>query len=220
MFPAGIRAIFAPAIQMGTRDIIISKCNELFLRYGVKNLTMDDIARELGMSKKTIYLYVSNKADLVKKVMQAHLDREIAFIEEIGKNATNAIEENVRLLTYMSKELQSFNSSVFFELQKYYPESYDLFNVYREKVSLPHILRNLERGISEGLYRDNLDPTIVARIYVYALDILIDQQRFPAKKFNFYTLYMEFVQYHLSGILTPKGTKYLEQSKLLKQIAQ
>src|SRR3954462_676669 len=101
---------------MGPRHTIISKCNELFLRYGVKNLTMDDIARELGMSKKTIYQYVQNKSDLVKKVMQSHLDKEIAYIDEVGKNAQNAIEENVQMLTYMSKELQSFNSSVFFEL--------------------------------------------------------------------------------------------------------
>ena len=205
---------------MGPREIIISKCNELFLRYGVKNLTMDDIARELGMSKKTIYQYVQNKSDLVKKVMQSHLDKELTFIQEVSKNAGNAIEENVRMLTYMSKELQSFNSSVFFELQKYYPESYDLFNEYREKVSLPHILRNLERGIREGLYRGDMDPEIVARIYVYALDILIDQQRFPSKKYHFYILYKEFVNYHLSGILTPKGSKYLEQSKLLKLIEQ
>jgi AcrR family transcriptional regulator len=205
---------------MGPRDIIILKCNELFLRYGVKNLTMDDIARELGMSKKTIYQYVQNKSDLVKKVMQSHLDKELKFIEEVGKNAKNAIEEHMRMLTYMSKELQTFNSSIFFELQKYYPESYDLFNEYREKVSLPHILKNMERGISEGLYRADMNPEIVARIYVYALDILIDQQRFPAKKYHFYNLYKEFVNYHLSGILTDKGAKYLEQSKLLKLLEQ
>jgi len=205
---------------MSPRTIIISKCNELFLRYGVKNLTMDDIARELGMSKKTIYQYVTNKSDLVKKVMQAHLDKEIAVIAEVGKNAKNAIDENVRMLTYMSKELQTFNSSVFFELQKYYPDSYDLFNEYREKVSLPHILRNLERGIEEGMYREDIDPEIVARIYVYALDILIDQQRFPAKKYHFFNLYKEFVNYHLAGILTAKGAKYLEQSKLLKLLEQ
>lgn len=207
-------------IIMGPRDIIILKCNELFLRYGVKNLTMDDIARELGMSKKTIYQYVQNKSDLVKKVMQSHLDKELKFIEEVGKNAKNAIEEHMRMLTYMSKELQTFNSSIFFELQKYYPESYDLFNEYREKVSLPHILKNMERGISEGLYRADMNPEIVARIYVYALDILIDQQRFPAKKYHFYNLYKEFVNYHLSGILTDKGAKYLEQSKLLKLLEQ
>lgn len=212
---------FAPAIhKMGTRNTIIAKCSELFLRYGVKNLTMDDIARELGMSKKTIYQYVQNKSDLIKKVMQAHLDKEIATLDEVGKNAQNALEEHVRMLTYMSRELQTFNASVFAELQKYYPDSYALFNEYREKVSLPHILRNLERGIREGLYRDDMNPEIVARIYVYALDILIDQQRFPSRRYHFYTLYMEFVNYHLSGILTDKGQKFLRQSKLLKLIEE
>ena len=205
---------------MGTRNTIIAKCTELFLRYGVKNLTMDDIARELGMSKKTIYQYVHNKSDLVKKVMQSYLDREVSVIEEVSKNAQNALEENVRMLTYMSKELQTFNASVFAELQKYYPDSYALFNEYREKVSLQHILKNLERGIREGLYRDDMNPEIVARIYVYALDILIDQQRFPSRRYHFYTLYMEFVNYHLAGILTDKGQKVLRQGKLLKLIEE
>ncbi len=212
---------FAPAIhKMGTRNTIIAKCTELFLRYGVKNLTMDDIARELGMSKKTIYQYVQNKSDLVKKVMQSYLDREVTVIEEVSKNAQNALEENVRMLTYMSRELQTFNASVFAELQKYYPDSYALFNEYREKVSLQHILKNLERGIREGLYRDDMNPEIVARIYVYALDILIDQQRFPSRRYHFYTLYMEFVNYHLAGILTEKGQKVLRQGKLLKLIEE
>lgn len=181
---------------------------------------MDDIARELGMSKKTIYQYVQNKSDLVKKVMQSYLDREVTVIEEVGKNAQNALEENVRMLTYMSRELQTFNASVFAELQKYYPDSYALFNEYREKVSLQHILKNLERGIREGLYRDDMNPEIVARIYVYALDILIDQQRFPSRRYHFYTLYMEFVNYHLAGILTEKGQKVLRQGKLLKLIEE
>ena len=203
---------------MSQLDNIISKSAELFLRYGVKSLTMDEIAKQLGMSKKTIYLYVANKSDLIQKVMQAHLDRETAFIKEVQKTSQNALEENLRMITFMSGELQEFKSVTFFELQKYYPESYALFNEHREKVALKHILNNLKAGIKEGLYRKDIDAEIVSRIFVSALDILIDQQRFPTKKYNFFVLYKEFVNYHLGGILTPKGVTYLEQSKLLKSL--
>jgi len=203
---------------MSQLNNIITKSTGLFLRYGVKNLTMDEIAKELGMSKKTIYLYVDNKADLVQKVMQAHLDKETAFIKEVQKTSANALEENLRMITFMSGELQEFKSVTFFELQKYYPESYALFNEHREKVALKHILNNLKAGIKEGLYRKDINADIVGRIFVSALDILIDQQRFPSKRYNFFVLYKEFINYHLGGILTPKGATYLEQSKLLKSL--
>jgi AcrR family transcriptional regulator len=201
---------------MNQLNNIINKSSELFLRYGLKNLTMDEIARQLGMSKKTIYLYVANKSDLVQKVMQAHLDKEDIFIKEVQKNSKNALEENIRMMTFMCEDLQGFNAV--FELQKYYPVSYALFNEHREKVALRRILNNLKTGIKEGLYRKDLDVEIVSRIFISALDILIDQQRFPSKKYNFLVLYKEFVNYHLGGILTQKGQTFLEQSKLLKSL--
>jgi AcrR family transcriptional regulator len=203
---------------MSQLNNIISKSGELFLRYGVKSLTMDEIAKQLGMSKKTIYQYVSNKSDLVQKVMQAHLDKEDLCIREAQKNSKNALEENLRMITFMSEELRGFNAVIFFELQKYYPESYALFNEHREKVALRNILNNLKAGIKEGLYRKDINTEIVSRIFVSGLDILIDQQRFPSKKYHFYDLYKEFVNYHLGGILTPKGLAYLEQSKILKSL--
>ena len=203
---------------MSQLENIINKCSALFLRYGIKNLTMDEIAKELGMSKKTIYLYVSNKSDLVQKVMQAHLDKEAEYLARVRETKKNALEENLMTLALMMKEIQGFNTAIFYELQKYYPESYALFNEHREKVALRLILDNLKTGIKEGLYRKDLNVEIVSRIYVYALDILVDQQRFPSKKYNFFVLYKEFVGYHLAGIVTPKGAKYLEQSKLLKSL--
>ena len=218
MFPEFFAVTFAPAIQMSQLDNIIGKSAELFLRFGVKSLTMDEIARQLGMSKKTIYQYVSNKSDLVQKVMQAQLDKEDTYIKEVQKTSKNAVEENLRMMTFMCEDLQGFSATIFFELQKYYPESYALFNEHREKVALRRILSNLKAGIKEGYYRRDIDAEIVSRIFVSALDILIDQQRFPSKKYHFYNLYKEFINYHLGGILTPKGQTYLEQSKLLKSL--
>lgn len=203
---------------MSQLNHIVAQCAGLFIRYGVKNLTMDDIAKELAMSKKTLYLHVANKADLVQKVMQGHIKKEINHIEEVKKIAKNAVEENLLMITFMSEELQEFNTSVFFDLQKYYPASYALLNEHREKVALRHILNNLKAGMEQGLYRADINPDIVARIYIHALDILIDQKLFPTKRYPFFTLYREYVKYHLRGILTDKGIKQLEKSELLKSL--
>lgn len=203
---------------MSQHEQIIEKCADLFIRFGVRNLTMDDIAKQLGMSKKTIYQHVSNKSDLVYKVLEDHLQKETLQYEAITKSTENALEENLRMVSFMCDVLKEFNTATIFDLQKYYPESYALLDEHREKVALRHILNNLKAGIKQGLYRDDMNPDIVARIYINALEILIDQQLFPSKKFHFFNLYGEFVRYHLRGILTPKGLKYLEQSKLLKSL--
>ena len=201
---------------MSQLPYIIERCAGLFIRYGVKNLTMDDIAKELAVSKKTLYLFVANKADLVHQVMQGHIKKEIKYFQEVKKSAKNAVEENLLMIAFMSEELQEFNTSVFFDLQKYYPSSYALLNEHREKVVLRHILNNLKEGMKQGWYRADMNSDIVARIYVHALDILIDQKLFPSMRYPFFTLYQEYVRYHLRGILTEKGIKQLEKIERLK----
>jgi AcrR family transcriptional regulator len=197
---------------------ILLKSLELFLRFGVKNLTMDEIARELGMSKKTIYQYVENKSDLVFKATQAYLLHEADEVDKIIKTSKNAVEEILRMIGYISHHLKEFNPAAFHDLQKYYPESFVLFNDYRQKNLLKIIQNNIANGVSEGLYRDNLDADIIAKIYIQAADILIDEQWFPSKKYSFVTIYKEFANYHLRGIVSPKGLKYLEQNNLLKTL--
>jgi AcrR family transcriptional regulator len=193
---------------------ILSKSREMFMRYGVKNLTMDDIAKELGMSKKTIYLYVQNKSVLVLKATKAHLKQEIHVLTETKKESPTAVEEMLQMIEYLSVHFREFNTVTYFDLKKYYPDSFVLVDEHRQKHILKIIQTNIERGIGEGNYRKDINAEIVAKMYISSLLNLFDQQLFPAKKFSFYEVYDQFIKHHLFGILSEKGMKRIESSPL------
>src|SRR6218665_3461504 len=108
---------------MNIEEQILSKSSELFIRYGLKSLTMDDVARELGVSKKTIYQYSENKADLIQKCMQFHIAREVCDLDLVENKAANAIDETFLMIEYIMNHIRGVNSSTIFEMQKYFPKA-------------------------------------------------------------------------------------------------
>jgi AcrR family transcriptional regulator len=203
-----------PALKNQQQINLLQKSGELFKKYGVKTYTMDDVAKELGMSKKTIYQFVENKAELVKRTMQYYLAEEQKQLEEILKTSKNSVDELIQMLSYFVNQVRDFNPSAFNDLQKYYPETWDIYNEYRFHFMLGMITRNMEAGIKEGLYRDELNADVIARVYIGNIDVLINQQLFPGKKYVFIDTYKEYLNYHLRGIVSAKGLKYLEQHNL------
>lgn len=186
------------------------------MKYGLKSLTMDDIAKELGMSKKTIYHFVENKAELVKYTLEDYLAAEKEYMAGVLKDSKNSIDEMSRLIEYLSQTLREFNASSMYDMQKYYPESWALYTDYRYNYLLAQIRTNLENGIKEGYYRQELNPDIISKLYVFAIEIQRNQELFPTERYQFIDIYLEFQNYHLRGIVTPKGLKYLEEQNLFK----
>ena len=201
---------------MSNQDYILTKSTELFMKYGIKSLTIDDIAREFGMSKKTLYAHVENKSDLVYKSMQWHIEREECDFKEIVQNAGNAVEEMMMIVNNVTEHIKSLNTNIIFELQKFFPDTFVLFNEFREKHIRMAILSNLKRGVEEGFYREDLDVEIVSRIYVTNTFSFFDQNLFNAKSYQFIDLYREFMKYHLHGIVSAKGLKYIQKIKALQ----
>lgn len=177
---------------------------------------MDDIAKELGMSKKTIYQHVENKAELVKQTMQHYLGEERAQLEAILKTSKSSVDELIEMVAYFISQVREFNPSVLNDLQKYYPETWEIYNEYRFRFMLDMLTKNLERGVKQGLYRDDLNADVIARLYIGNVDVLINQDLFPSKKYVFSDAYKEYLNYHLRGIVSTKGLKYLEQHNLFK----
>ncbi len=177
---------------------------------------MDDIARELGISKKTIYCFVENKAELVKLTMQNYLNQEREQLEAILKSSKNSVDEMIQMASYFFNQVREFNPSALNDLHKYYPETWAIYNEYRFHFILGMITRNLESGIKQGLYRDDLNADVIAKIYIASVDVLINQQLFPSKKYVFIDTYKEYLNYHLRGIVSTQGLKYLEQHNLFK----
>lgn len=201
--------ICRPKVEEKTRKIL-EQATILFMQYGIKSLTMDDIARHLGMSKKTLYQSFSDKSDLVSKGIQAHMNLEQKDLERIHAESNNAIEEMFLISQHVSKHLQSMHPSIVFDLEKYYPAAFKKFNEYKTQVIMSCIAKNIEEGIEQGFYRENINIPIVAGLYVGRMDIIFDQQLFPASQYNAKDVYFEAIRYHIRGIASEKGIEYLK----------
>lgn len=196
--------------EMDDKEVqILDQVEGLFMQYGMKSLTMDDVARHLSISKKTLYQYVSNKNELVQKALSRHIEREVKDMEHICSSSPNAIDELFAISKHVSGTLKNIHPSIMFDLQKYYPEAWQVFEEYKMEYIYNCVAANLERGIKENLYRDNLNIPIVARIYVGRIDLLFDPKLFPAGKFSIADIYLELIRYHVRGIASKKGIDYL-----------
>ena len=186
------------------------------MRHGVKSLTMDDIARELGMSKKTIYQYVDNKSELVQLTLEGYLNEERDSVTRMVSEARNSVDCIIVLVSYFLNQTREFNPYVLNDLQRYYPASWNVLNEYRYNYFKNIIAKNIEEGIKEGLYRPDLDADVISKIYIKGFEILLDQELFPQKDYVFVSVYKEFLNYHLRGIVSQKGLKLLEEHNIFK----
>ncbi len=177
---------------------------------------MDDVAKELGMSKKTIYRFVQNKAELVKVTMENYLDNERKELETILSPSRNSVDEMIQMISYFFNQVRDFNPSALTDLQKYYPETWNIYQEYRFHFMLKKILENVQNGIEQGYYRTDLNADVISKIYIAGVDLLSNQEFFPVRKYTFIDIYKEYLNYHLRGIVTEKGLRYLEEHNLFK----
>jgi len=190
---------------------ILVKVRELYMKYGIKSITMDDVARELGISKKTLYQYVTDKDDLVGKVM----DNEIAIRQEEICNCFrigyNAIEELFEISILMNKLMRDQNPATEHDLKKYYPQHFQkIVNARREGI-INYILLNLKKGIKEGLYRKEMNKEVIAKLYLWRIENAQISELFSAEEFSSIKLFVELLNYHVRGIATEKGIVELEK---------
>jgi AcrR family transcriptional regulator len=197
--------IFAPVMKEKIRDA----ASDLFLERGFKSITMDDIANEIGISKKTIYSEYSNKTSLVEDCVMnkfCHLSDGIDLIIAMDKNA---IEELYEIKKYVMSHLNDEKSSPQFQLMKYYPKIHKSLKLMQFEKMHKCVLSNVERGLEQELFRGNIDPEFIARIYFTGMNSIKDQNIFPLPLFPVSKLMDSFLEYHLRGIVTPKGKKIL-----------
>lgn len=197
---------------MEPKQQIVTKARDLFMRYGIKSISMDDLARELGMSKKTVYQYVENKADLIQKVFEDHLEEEKQVLAQYRSEATNAIDEMIQIARHMIRALRTYSVTVLYDLQKYYRSTWQLMRNVHEQHFFRVIKDNLERGIAEGMYRQDLDPDIVARLYISKSSSAADRECFPLTEYPLEELFVELMNYHLHGIVSQKGRDTMEEA--------
>ena len=198
---------FAPFLEQKEQQFL-EQVDKLFLSCGIKSLTMDDIARELGISKKTLYQYCTDKEDLLIKSFSHYFKCEETFQQAIWAKNLNAIDEMFEVSKHVSEMLKNLHPSVHYDLRKYYPEAWKIFSEYRKNFLLKCVSDNMEKGKKEGLYRANLNIPIVARIHIARIDVIFDGELFPASQFNFAEVFFELIRYHIRGIASPQGIEY------------
>jgi TetR/AcrR family transcriptional regulator, cholesterol catabolism regulator len=190
---------------------ILSKARELYMKYGIKSITMDDVASELGISKKTLYQFVTDKEDLVGKF----IDNEIAIRhEEICKCfriGLNAIDELFEISIFMNKIMRDQNPATEYDLKKYYPQHFQKIVKTRREGIYSYILLNLKKGKKEGLYREDLNNEIIAKLYLLRIESIQNNDLFTVDEFTSSKLFIELLTYHIRGIATEKGIHVLEK---------
>lgn len=199
--------------EIEIKDKILKGAEELFMRYGVRSITMDEIARHLGISKKTIYLYFSDKDEIVLSVSQAHLRAQQKRFDLIAEESKNSVEELVRLSFCLKENLKGMNPSVLFDLQKYHQKAWAAWQEYKRKVIKESVVRNLKQGIKDGYFRPDINPEILAVVRLETIQMGFDDQLFPRDKFNLAQVQLHILEHFIHGLLTEKGKKLYHKYK-------
>jgi AcrR family transcriptional regulator len=187
----------------------LERVEQLFLRLGIKSQTMDDVARELGISKKTLYQLVDNKDDLVKRVLMHHIGREKNQCLEMAAQAENAIEEMILVVDSNSQEFARMKANVLYDLQKYHRDAWMMIRNFQYEFIYKMVVSNLTRGRKEGLYRSDFVIDIIARIHLATVLSLFDEELFPSSAIARDVLFREYMRQYLHGIVSEKGLKLL-----------
>jgi len=194
-----------------TKERILAKAEELFMRYGIRSITMDDIARDLAISKKTIYQFFQDKDDLVYQMGLRHFNQDKNDICQIMESAGNAIDEVIAMSRHLKNNLKGVNPSLLFDLQRYHPKAWSLWQEHKKGFIIEQVKKNIEQGVQEGLYKADLNIEILAILRVTEVEMAFDSNLFPPDKFDILTIQITFLEHFIRGIVTPKGFALLEE---------
>ena len=194
-----------------TKDRIREQARNLFFKYGIRSVSMDDLSAGLGISKKTIYQWFKDKDELVQAIIDQENQGMQADCDQCLDDSADAIEEILLTLDRMIQHLKNMNPTVVYDLQKFHFQSFQSFSENKNKYLLTVITKNLERGIDEGLYRDGLNIAILSRYRLEAMMIAFNQEVFPAPEYNLIEVTMTLIENFLYGVVTPKGYDLIVQ---------
>lgn len=198
---------------MEMQERIIEKSHELFMRYGIRSISMDEIASQLGISKKTIYQYFADKDALVDAVVDIEICNNEKECQIHKQQCENAIHEVFLAMDMVHEMLKGMSPSILFDLRKFHPQCYQKFNNHKHSFFYSVIKNNLERGIEEGLYRPEINPDILSRFRIACMFLIFEPDVFPPAKTNITEVLWQTTENFLYGLTTTKGSKYLTKYK-------
>ena len=205
---------------METQERILDTAFGLFRQYGTRSITMDDIATRMGISKKTLYAHFVDKDDMVVHAISRFL--EVIQEEErvLRANAANAIEELFEVMNMMDERLRNMNPVIMLDLQKFHSKAFLVFQEYRNNSLRTVIRENLERGISEGLYRKDLEVNILTQFRIASAMLCFQPEVFPIAGFEMGKVQRVLLEHFMYGVASAEGLKLIEQYKQHQTIAK
>jgi AcrR family transcriptional regulator len=198
---------------------ILLKARDLMLQSGLRQVTMDDLAQELGISKKTIYQYYKDKDDLVKAVVNLELKEHEITCKDCKSKAENAIHEMFLLMENMKAMTQTMNPNSMMELEKHFSNAFDMIKNHKDEFLFSLIKQNLMKGIEEGCYRKDLDIDIISKFRLETVFIPFNLHLFPLNKFNSIEVHTQLMEHFVYGLMTVKGHELMDRYKKLSKQA-
>jgi TetR/AcrR family transcriptional regulator, cholesterol catabolism regulator len=192
---------------------IIETAESMFFRFGIRSVTMDDIAKELGISKKTIYHFFKDKDELVEKVTENAMSNQMIKTCKIIEVSKNPIEELIFSTRMMREMLETVNVVLFFDMKKYHPNSWKKYMDFK-LVHLEIVKKNLTEGIKQKLYRSDLDVDIITKLRVETIDLAFNLEIFPPNIFNVLKVQLESIDHFIRGIVTQQGLEIYENTRV------
>jgi AcrR family transcriptional regulator len=190
---------------------LLTTTTGMFFKYGIRSVTMDDIAREMGISKKTLYQYVENKEDLVKQAVDFEISNYDCFFEGLNKKSLSALEELVYLHEFVIKNIKESNASLEFDMQKYYPKIWKQIEKVRHERMYKFLVTNMEKGLQEEMYRNDIDPDIIARIFIARANTFLNNDLFSIEEMSQASFLDQIFSYHIHALCNMKGLAFYEQ---------
>lgn len=192
---------------------IIEGTYKIFIEHGIKNLSMDDISRMLGISKKTLYQFVENKVDLLKKISLYIQDTIKDRMEQLANSELNAIDILLEMSKIANAKHFRINSMITFEFRKYYPQVFEEYLCIKRDLLIDNIKKNLDQGIKEGLYRQDLNKDIIAHLYFKKIEDFHNPDVTDLQHFSFENVFEVMFENHIRGIANQNGIEYFEKQK-------
>ncbi|MCS6978607.1 MAG: TetR/AcrR family transcriptional regulator [Flavobacteriales bacterium] len=194
-----------------TAEEILHVATQQFLRHGLRNVSMDDLARICGISKKTIYKFFEDKESLIRRALEEFLHHQRLISDLSAQQAQNAIEAHCRMVRQLSLQMQEFTTHVTYELRKYYPALWELIENFHKTYVTGFIRENLKRGIREGLYEKDVDTEMTPSFYVALIRGVLMFDTDLMKNYSFPKVYQYLILYHLMAITTPAGKEEIKR---------
>lgn len=195
---------------MEAKEKIQASAQELFIQYGIRSVTMDDVARATSMSKKTLYQYFENKNALVSEVAKNHFEQDQKEFMEIETGAHDAVDEILKVSKCLRRHIFRMNPSLLYDMQKYHGSVWEIYLKFKQTTIQGHIQRNIERGQSEGYFRKEIDAKIMSICRVEQVQLVFDPKIFPTNKFDFREIQIQIFDHFIHGLFTDKGRKKYE----------